>query len=112
VLGIAYHHAGLSLDERRLVEELFRQDYIQVLCSTSTLYVFLTMSALVSLSPRFPNFNGRSAQGVNLPAHLVVIKSTSFWAKDGFKQYDVSSLHQMIGRAGRPQYDDSAVAGS
>ena len=65
---------------------------MQVLCTTSTL-----------------------AQGVNLPAHLVVVKGTRRWVRDkgdvpGNKEYDRSTILQMIGRAGRPQFDDEGVA--
>lgn len=51
--GIGLHHAGLNPDDRSLVETLFKRNHIQVLVSTSTL-----------------------AWGVNLPAHLVIIKGT------------------------------------
>ena len=49
--GFGYHHAGLSADDRMLVEQAYLNGAIHVLCSTSTL-----------------------AHGVNLPAHLVIIK--------------------------------------
>ncbi|THG01808.1 hypothetical protein TEA_006154 [Camellia sinensis var. sinensis] len=49
--GIGLHHAGLNDKDRSLVEELFANNKIQVLVCTSTL-----------------------AWGVNLPAHLVIIK--------------------------------------
>lgn len=41
--------------------------------------------------------------GVNLPAHLVVVKSTSHYVKGMFQEYSQSEILQMIGRAGRPQ---------
>ncbi len=51
------------------------------------------------------------AQGVNLPAHLVVIKSTEQWMSgQGFVEYNPISVHQMVGRAGRPQFDTFARA--
>ena len=65
---------------------------VQVLCTTSTL-----------------------AMGVNLPAHLVVLKGTRRWSSDagetaGYQEYDRSTCLQMIGRAGRPQFDTEGVA--
>lgn len=87
--GIGYHHAGLEVDDRRLVERSFISGKIRVLCATSTL-----------------------AMGVNLPAHLVVIKGTMAWrgGSNGYKDLDRASLLQMIGRAGRPGFDSSGTA--
>jgi activating signal cointegrator complex subunit 3 len=52
------------------------------------------------------------AWGVNFPAHLVVIKGTEYY--DGkIKRYvdmPITDVLQMMGRAGRPQFDDSGVA--
>ncbi|KAK9806413.1 hypothetical protein WJX73_003409 [Symbiochloris irregularis] len=80
--------------DRAAVEDLFRSRMLAVLCTTSTL-----------------------AMGVNLPAHLVIIKGTRLWAgaqedgaSKGFKEYDRSACLQMIGRAGRPQFDNEGVA--
>lgn len=86
--GIAYHHAGLNIDDRRSVEKAFLAGRIRVLCATSTLAV-----------------------GVNLPAHLVVIKGThAYRGSAGFQAVDQASLLQMIGRAGRPGFDTSGTA--
>lgn len=41
--------------------------------------------------------------GVNLPAHLVIIKSTMHYAGGMFEEYSETDILQMIGRAGRPQ---------
>lgn len=49
--GIGLHHAGLSSLDRDIVEKLFLQRKIQILVATATL-----------------------AWGVNLPAHLVIVK--------------------------------------
>ncbi|KAL3273410.1 hypothetical protein HHI36_014856 [Cryptolaemus montrouzieri] len=87
VHGIGYHHGGLLSETRSIIEQLFRAAILPVLITTSTL-----------------------ATGVNLPAHLVIIKSTKFYDKGGFQDYTATSLLQMIGRAGRPQFDTEATA--
>ena len=87
--GIGFHNAGLSLSDRQLVEEHFKSNLIKIICTTSTL-----------------------AQGVNLPARLVIIKSTNCYrgAKIGYTEYNKMEIDQMVGRAGRPQYDIKGVA--
>jgi len=87
--GIGLHHAGLVESDRLLAEELFANNKIQILVATSTL-----------------------AWGVNLPAHLVVVKGTQFFdAKiEGYKDMDLTDVLQMLGRAGRPQFDTSGIA--
>jgi pre-mRNA-splicing helicase BRR2 len=44
---------------------------------------------------------------VNLPAHTVIIKGTQIYSPDKGKWVELSALDvlQMLGRAGRPQYD-------
>ncbi|CAI6089824.1 unnamed protein product [Clonostachys chloroleuca] len=87
--GIGLHHAGLVESDRQLAEELFLNNKIQILVATSTL-----------------------AWGVNLPAHLVVVKGTQFFdAKiEAYRDMDLTDVLQMLGRAGRPQFDNSGVA--
>ena len=85
--GVAFHHAGLSPGDRIMVEAGFLRGDISVICCTSTLAV-----------------------GVNLPCHLVIIKNTMSWTQEGFNEYSDLDMMQMLGRAGRPQFDDSAVA--
>ncbi|KAH9210447.1 Sec63 Brl domain-containing protein [Leptodontidium sp. 2 PMI_412] len=87
--GIGLHHAGLTESDRSLAEELFANNKIQILVATATL-----------------------AWGVNLPAHLVVVKGTQFFdAKtEGYKDMDLTDVLQMLGRAGRPQFDTSGIA--
>ena len=86
--GLAYHHAGLIQSDRETVESLFKSGKISVLCSTSTLAI-----------------------GVNLPAHLVIIKSTfQYTSESGYSEYNELDLRQMIGRAGRSGYDTQGIA--
>ncbi|KAF9085804.1 hypothetical protein BGX23_009353 [Mortierella sp. AD031] len=87
--GIGLHHAGLPEGDRKLVEELFVSTKIQILIATSTL-----------------------AWGVNFPAHLVVIKGTEFYdAKTRtYVDFPITDVLQMMGRAGRPQFDQEGIA--
>lgn len=49
---------------------------------------------------------------MNLPARLVVIKSTFCYRgpKVGYTEYNKMEIDQMVGRAGRPQYDNKGIA--
>ncbi|KAJ6888893.1 DExH-box ATP-dependent RNA helicase DExH12-like [Populus alba x Populus x berolinensis] len=82
--GFAIHHAGMTRGDRQLVEERFRDRHVQVLVSTATL-----------------------AWGVNLPAHTVIIKGTQIYnpEKGAWTELSPLDVMQMLGRAGRPQYD-------
>ncbi|KAG0487188.1 hypothetical protein HPP92_009283 [Vanilla planifolia] len=52
------------------------------------------------------------AWGVNLPAHLVIIKGTEYY--DGktkrYVDFPITDILQMMGRAGRPQFDQHGKA--
>ena len=49
---------------------------------------------------------------MNLPCHLVIVKGTEFFdAKQGrYVDFPVTDVLQMMGRAGRPQFDETGVA--
>lgn len=85
--GVAYHHAGLDPQDRGAIETAYLKGDISVICCTSTLAV-----------------------GVNLPCHLVVLKGTVCFQDSGLVEYSDLEVMQMLGRAGRPQFDDSAIA--
>nr|XP_030135014.3 probable ATP-dependent DNA helicase HFM1 isoform X1 [Taeniopygia guttata]XP_041573789.1 probable ATP-dependent DNA helicase HFM1 isoform X1 [Taeniopygia guttata] len=85
--GVAYHHAGMEISDRKIIEGAFTAGDLPVLFTTSTL-----------------------AMGVNLPAHLVIIKSTMHYVGGVFQEYSETDILQMIGRAGRPQFDTTATA--
>ena len=82
--GFGIHHAGMSRADRSSVEDLFADGMLQVLVCTATL-----------------------AWGVNLPAHTVVIKGTQIYSpeKGSWVELSPQDVLQMLGRAGRPQYD-------
>jgi replicative superfamily II helicase len=86
--GVGFHHAGLSKDDKDRVEAWFKAGKIQLLFSTSTL-----------------------AWGVNLPARCVVIRDTKLHDPlEGEVDMSPIDILQMLGRAGRPGYDDAGYA--
>lgn len=52
------------------------------------------------------------AWGVNFPAHLVVVKGTEYFDCKSHRYVDmpITDILQMMGRAGRPQFDKSGIA--
>ncbi|KAG7383350.1 hypothetical protein PHYPSEUDO_003730 [Phytophthora pseudosyringae] len=82
--GFGIHHAGMKRQDRTLVENAFADGHLKVLVSTSTL-----------------------AWGVNLPAHTVIIKGTQIYNAEKGDWCELSPLDilQMLGRAGRVQFD-------
>lgn len=87
--GVGIHHAGLLENDRTTVEKLFLSGSIQVLVATSTL-----------------------AWGVNFPAYMVVVKGTEYFdvKTSSYVDFPITDVLQMIGRAGRPQFDTEGVA--
>ncbi len=93
-LGIGFHHAGLSNEQRLIVETLFKEGKLKVIVATPTL-----------------------AAGINLPARRVII--SSIWRfstlNSNMNPIKIMDYEQMRGRSGRPKYDsfgESFVIGS
>lgn len=82
--GVAYHHAGMSGDTRRLVEELVLHGDVDVVCGTTTL-----------------------AQGANFPLTNVIIES--FRMGDGDITH--AQFWNIAGRAGRGMLSGMGVVG-
>jgi len=81
--GVAFHNAGLSSFQRRIVEKKFREHIIKCIVATPTL-----------------------AAGVNIPARRVIIRD--LWRYDplfGMRPIPILEYKQQAGRAGRPRYD-------
>jgi ATP-dependent DNA helicase HFM1/MER3 len=85
--GVSFHHAGLDTQDRAAIETGFLRGQISVICCTSTLAV-----------------------GINLPCQLVVIKNTVCFSDGGLVECSDLEVMQMLGRAGRPQFDKTATA--
>ncbi|HEY3419267.1 MAG TPA: DEAD/DEAH box helicase [Methanomassiliicoccales archaeon] len=80
--GIAFHNAGLTNDQRRMVEGSFKKGKIKCIVATPTL-----------------------AAGINLPARRVVIRDVYRFDNGMNVPIPVMEIKQMCGRAGRPRYD-------
>ncbi len=80
--GVAFHHAGLVMKQRTVIESAFKKGLIKCICATPTL-----------------------ALGVNLPAFRVVVRDLKRFSNFGMDWISTLEYHQMAGRAGRPAFD-------
>ena len=86
--GVAFHNAGLSSAQRRIVETEFKAGLIKCIVATPTL-----------------------AAGVNIPARRVIIRD--LWRYDmnfGLTPIPILEYKQQAGRAGRPRFDTTGEA--
>src|SRR3989338_1871515 len=87
-MGSAFHHAGLTNQQRKLVEDGFKKGLIKFISATPTL-----------------------AAGLNLPAYRVIIRDLKrFFSYKGMDYLPNLETEQMCGRAGRPKYDTKGEA--
>ncbi len=85
--GIAFHHAGLTSEQKNIIEDNFREGLIKIICCTPTL-----------------------AYGVDLPAYRAIIKDMRRYTLHGLSWIPILDYMQMSGRAGRPNYDNEGQA--
>jgi helicase len=86
--GAAFHHAGLTYDQREVVEEAFKGRKLKLIAATPTL-----------------------AAGINLPARMVIVRDVNRYDSNfGWVPIPVLEIKQMCGRAGRPKYDKEGEA--
>lgn len=81
--GVAFHHAGMPAELKELVEELFGEGLLRLLCATETFALGLNMPARTVVLPRITKFDGR-----------------------GHRELTAREFQQMAGRAGRRGKDD------
>src|SRR5262249_38961226 len=80
--GIAFHHAGLHVQLKALVEELYESHLIEILYCTSTF-----------------------ALGINMPARSVVFDGLFKYDGQGTRPLRIREFMQKAGRAGRRGLD-------
>ena len=87
--GVAFHHAGLTSIQRKIIEDNFRKGKIKCVVATPTM-----------------------AMGINMPARRVIIKNLWRYSEleGGMRPLLVMEVKQMMGRAGRPGYDEIGEA--
>jgi helicase len=78
--SVAFHHAGMLREEKRIVEKAFEEGDIRVICATTTL-----------------------GAGINTPAKSVIILDNELWDSTPIFVRDYKN---MAGRAGRIGYHD------
>ncbi|MDX9703271.1 MAG: DEAD/DEAH box helicase [Candidatus Auribacterota bacterium] len=81
--GVVFHHAGLSIEARFLIERLVETGDIKIICATTTL-----------------------AQGVNFPIKSVIVENTKRSKQyEGWQDIPFNEFWNIAGRAGRALRD-------
>lgn len=115
--GVAYHHSGLTADERKIIENAF-----QVFFALSEVFHFSLSIKIIHAPKQYVKVEiklccqesvinvicctSTLAAGVNLPARRVIIKAPLV----GSEPLRKAQYLQMIGRAGRAGYDNIGEA--
>lgn len=101
--GVAFHHGGMSMRSRKLVEQAVTSEPLKIVCCTSTL-----------------------AAGINTPVKSVIVRDVELRITElkyspkaratipnslMVREVEPNLFHQIIGRAGRPQFGDKHAKG-
>jgi helicase len=82
--GTSFHHAGLLYRQKSLIEQNFIDGLIKILVATPTL-----------------------AYGINTPSFSVIMRDLKrYYPGVGAVFIPILEVHQMLGRAGRPTFDE------
>ncbi|MFH0713839.1 MAG: DEAD/DEAH box helicase [Candidatus Micrarchaeota archaeon] len=85
--GVAFHHAGITPKQRDLIETAFKKEkMLKAIVCTTTL-----------------------AMGIDYPATWVVVKDLKRFNGNFSEFIPAMEVQQMLGRSGRPNYDDIGI---
>jgi len=84
--GVCYHHAGLPVILKEIIEYLFKTGHIKVLFATETIAV-----------------------GVNMPIRTLVLSSVEKASDSGNRSLNATEFKQICGRAGRRGLDKKGM---
>lgn len=106
--GIAYHNAGLLSKERAVIERLYANRHIKVICCTTTLAAGVNTPARMVILRNFKqrtlnrhNYEDRLPDGTQRD-DIYEMPGSSY---SHFIPYSNNQVFQLLGRAGRPGLD-------
>ncbi|MHA1889670.1 MAG: DEAD/DEAH box helicase [Promethearchaeota archaeon] len=101
IRGVAFHHAGLSVIEREVVEHAFKNHVIHVIFCTTTLSAGINLPARFVILQDYKQFQTMKQNVMDMTRFHDGINNK----KLVFKPIPRNTFHQILGRAGRPGYD-------
>ena len=107
--GVGFHHGSLSQADRRIVEHLFVSRALFCLFATSTLAVGANLPAYLVIIKSTIQVCGRAFGHLCMFSPLLIVSPTKQYCTvagvASWAEYDSHRIQQMAGRAGRPGFD-------